>query len=262
MKTSFSLLLLLIGFSACHNENTETTDNANIEPAVMNCTVVKVYPHDSTSFTEGLEWQDTVLYESTGENGHSKLARVDLNTGKELFRINFPKEIFGEGITVLNGKLYMLTYQTHKCYVYDFKTMTKIGEFDYEGEGWGMTNDGKYLIMDNGDSNLYYRDPETFKIVKTVVVYDNNGPRAKINELEYVDGFIYSNIWEDNYIVKIDPSSGRIVSKADLTNLINQYVPETVERNNLINGIAYDKKNKRFFITGKNWSKLFEVQFN
>ena len=209
-----------------------------------------------------MEWHDSSLYESTGLDGKSKLARIDLKTGKDLLRIDLAKNIFGEGITVLNGKLYQLTYQTGKCFVYDFKTFKKISEFTYEGEGWGMTNDGKHLIMNNGNNNLYYRDPETFKIVNTVGVIDNNGPLAKINELEYVDGFIYSNIWTTNYIVKIDPNSGHVIAKADLTNLINQYLPQTIEEGSVLNGIAYDSLGKRFFITGKNWPKLFEVKFN
>ena len=263
MKRILFFFLIVFALTACDNTNSEQTLNNGITPpAVLNYTVVNVYPHDPSSFTEGLEWHDSSLYESTGLDGKSKLARIDLKTGKDLLRIDLAKDIFGEGITVLNGKLYQLTYQTGKCFVYDFKTFKKISEFTYEGEGWGMTNDGKHLIMNNGNNNLYYRDPETFKIVNTVGVIDNNGPLAKINELEYVDGFIYSNIWTTNYIVKIDPNSGHVIAKADLTNLINQYLPQTIEEGSVLNGIAYDSLGKRFFITGKNWPKLFEVKFN
>ncbi len=264
MKRIVFFLIIVFAVSSCQNNDnsSEVLSNGIKPPAALNYTVLNVYPHDSSSFTEGLEWQDTTLYESTGQYGNSKLSRVNLKTGKEIKRIDLTKEYFGEGITVLNGKIFQLTYEEQKCFVYDFKTLNKLGEFDYEGQGWGMTNDGKHLIMNNGNNNLYFRDPETFKIVNTIGVIDNNGPVAKINELEYVDGFIYSNIWMTNYIIKIDPTSGRVIAKADLTNLINQYVPETVAAEAVLNGIAYDSIGKRFFITGKNWPKLFEVKFN
>ena len=267
MKRIVFFLILALTFTACENNNSsEVLNNGIAQPAVLNYKVIYVYPHDTSSFTEGLEYFDSNLFESSGLKEKSKLARVDLKTGKELQRIDLAKEFFGEGITILNGKIYQLTWQEYKCFVYDLPTFKKIGEFSYEGEGWGMTNDGKHLIMNNGNNNLYFRDPETFKIVNTVGVIDNNGPLAKINELEYVDGFLYSNVWMTNYIVKIDPNSGHVVAKADLTNLINQYVPETAQSADTAgswpNGIAYDKAGKRFFITGKLWPKLFEVKFN
>ncbi|MDE3143020.1 MAG: glutaminyl-peptide cyclotransferase, partial [Bacteroidota bacterium] len=201
----------------------------------------------------------------SGLNGKSKLSKISLRNGKVLRQLDLAKEYFGEGITVLNGKIFQLTYQTHKCFVYDFKTFDKIGEFEYEGEGWGMTNDGKHLIMDSGNNNLIFRDPETFKIVNTIGVIDNNGPVAQINELEYLDSFIYANIWQTNYIVKIDPVSGQVVAKADLTDLINRYVPSTTPADanggSWPNGIAYDRINNQFYITGKLWPKIFAVRF-
>ena len=147
------------------------------------------------------------------------------------------------------------------------KHFKKIGEFTYKGEGWGMTNDGKYLIMNNSTNNLYFRNPETFEIVKVVPVFDNNGPLDSINELEFVNGFIYSNVFTKNDIVKIDPVTGRVVARADFSYVLNKYAPgaisdEEQNRNSVLNGIAYDSVGKRFFITGKNWPKLFEVKFN
>lgn len=266
MKRILFFFFMLFAFVACKNNNAdEQLTNGITPPTPLNYSVINVYPHDTSAFTEGLEFHAGTLYESTGDSdykGISKLSKNEISTGKDLQKINLSKEYFGEGITILNNKIYQLTYKTGKCFVYDFKTFKKIGEFNYEGEGWGMTNDGKHLIMNNGNNNLYFRDPETFKIVNTVGVIDNNGPVAMINELEYVDGFIYANIWMTNYIIKIDAKSGRVIAKADFTNLINQYVPETITAGAYLNGIAYDNIGKKFFITGKNWSKLFEMKFN
>ena len=254
-------------FAACHNNNDadSTTVSTVIVPATMNYTVTNIYPHDSTSFLEGLEWHDGFLYEGSGDpdyTGKSKLAKVDLVTGKDIQKINLAKEYFGEGITVLNNKIYELTYKEGKCFVYDFKTFNKLKEFNYDGEGWGMTNDGQYLIMDNKTDKLVYRDPNTFDIVKQVGVSDNNGPLSEINELEYVDGFIYANVYTRDIIVKIDPKTGSVVAKADLSKIWNTAGQTENDRADVLNGIAYDATQKRFFITGKNWSKLFEVKFN
>ncbi len=266
------LLLAACQNPSAENKNNETTvaPNAVKEPAAMNYTIVNVYPHDTSSYTEGLEWREGQLYESTGDSyyqGKSKLAKIELSTGKDMQKINLSKAYFGEGITILNGKIYMLTYREGKCFVFDQKTLKKIKEFDYSGEGWGMTNDGKYLIMDDGSNNLFYRDPETFKVVKSVGVTDNNGPVASINELEYVDGGIYANIWLTNYIIKIDPATGNVIGKADFSFVLNKYAPgaltdEQQSSSSVLNGIAYDPTGKRFFVTGKNWPKLFEVKFN
>jgi glutamine cyclotransferase len=263
MKRIACILLIVFAISACqNNNNSEVLNNGIAQPAVLNYKVINVYPHDTSSFTEGLEFFDSNLFESSGLKQKSKLAKVDLTTGKELQRIDLAKEFFGEGITILNGKIYQLTWQEYKCFVYDLHTFKKIGEFSYEGEGWGMTNDGKHLIMNNGNNNLYFRDPETFKIVNTVGVIDNNGPLAEINELEFVDGFIFSNIWKTNYIVKIDPINGHVVAKADLSQIWNTSNYPQNENAEVMNGIAYNSKQKTFFITGKNWSKLFEIKFN
>lgn len=275
MKYSFLIILTFSLLAGCKDEDKQENTNTNAvpEPAVLTYNITNVYPHNTSSYTEGLEWHDNSLYEGTGDSdykGKSKLAKVDLLTGKDLQMINLAKEYFGEGITILNGKIYQLTYKEGKCFVYDLKTFKKIGEFSYSegtGEGWGMTNDGKNLIMDDSSNHLYYRDPETFKVIKVVDVVDNNGPLAAINELEYVDGFIYANVWLTNYIVKIDAASGKVVGKADFSYVLNKYAPgaisdEAQKNSSVLNGIAYDSVGKRFFITGKNWPKLFEVRFN
>ncbi|MBV9987904.1 MAG: glutaminyl-peptide cyclotransferase [Chitinophagaceae bacterium] len=275
MKYSLYTLLFLSLFAACKNDKKEEQSvaplNNNPVPAVLNYNITNVYPHSIDAFTEGLEWHDNALYEGTGDpdyKGVSKLAKIDLATGKDLQKIGLSNEFFGEGITILNGKLYQLTYKEGKCFVYDAKTFKKIKEFGYSGEGWGMTNDGKYLIMDDGSNNIYYRDPETFAVVKAVGVSDNNGPLASINELEYVDGYIYANVYTTNYIVKIDPKTGNVVSRADFSGILDKYapgqLPEQQQRSEgaVLNGIAYDSVGKRFFVTGKLWPKLFELKFN
>lgn len=270
MKYTITALLVLGSLSSCNNNNPDAEKAPVVEnnvPATLNYTITNVYPHNTGSYTEGLEWHDSTLYESTGNVGKSKLARISLQTGIDIKKVDLDKEYFGEGITVLNNKLYQLTYEHGKCFVYDFKTFKKIGEFNYEGEGWGMTNDGKHLIMNNGSNNLYYRDPETFKVVKTLGVYDNNGAVSNINELEFVNGVIYSNIYQTNYIIKIDTATGKVLAKADFSYVLNKYAPNAISdqsqaTDEVLNGIAYDSTGKRFFITGKHWPKLFEVKFN
>ncbi len=266
-STIFLILLItvLIGCTNANNSSTIITSGIP-EPTLMTYTVTNMYPHDTASFIEGLEWHNGFLYESTGDpdqRGMSKLARVDIKTGKDLQKINLPKQYFGEGMTILKGKIYQLTYKTQKCFVYDSATFKKINEFSYDGEGWGMTNDGKYLIMDNSSNNLYYRDPETFKIVKTVGVIDNNGYLDSINELEFVGGFIYSNVFMKDIIVKIDTATGHVVAKADLSNILQKNIPNFQQANiDVLNGIAYNKQSNKFYITGKYWPKVFEITFN
>ena len=277
MKSILPPVLLLLILAACRNTAKDEKEivPAAAVPAVMTYTITNVYPHNTGSFTEGLEWHDGFLYEGTGDPDHkntgkpgkSKLAKIDLSTGKDVQQLYLTDDYFGEGITILNGKIYQLTWQEGKCFVYDYKTFKKIGEFTYKGEGWGMTNDGKYLIMNNSGDKLVYRDPVTFQIVKELGVTDNNGPLASINELEYVDGFIYSNVYLTNKIVKIDPSNGKVVAQADFSFVLNKYAPglvsdEEQKSSAVLNGIAYDSVGKRFFVTGKLWPKLFEVKFN
>lgn len=265
-----ALLSLCIGLitSGCNTHGDNPADNTNSNsaatdnhPAAMAYTITNTYPHNPQSFTEGLEWHDSVLYEGTGLEKHSRMAVVSLKTGMDLKSVKLEDQYFGEGITVLNGKIYELTWQSGKAFVYDAKTFKKLKEFTYEGEGWGMTNNGKEIIMSNGSSKIVYRNPETFVITKTIDVTSDTGEVKYINELELVDGFIYANIWETKFIIKINPESGKVVAVADFAGLQEQYGinPQQVD---VLNGIAYDSIGKRFFITGKYWPKVFEVKFN
>lgn len=265
MNKLFLIFFTIIFLAACGDgtsSSTATAVNSN-EPAVMNYTITNIYPHDTSSYLEGLEWHDGKFLESTGSpsyTGSSKLAYVDLKTGKDLQKITLDKKYFGEGTTLLNGKIYQLTYKENKCFVYDSKTFIKLKEFDYDGEGWGMTNNGKQLIMNNGSDKLYFRDPETFKIMSIVGVTNNFGPLAEINEMEYVDGIIYANVYTRDIIIKINPESGKVLAQANFSGLKEKYFSSTPNAD-VLNGIAYDSVGKRFFITGKNWPKMFEVKF-
>ena len=261
---AFSLLF----FVACNNNNdtngnTAVEDNSNPPPPAISYSVVKMYPHDTSFFTEGLIWYDNHLYESTGLENESRLVKTDLSNGKILQEYKMPPTDFGEGIAILNGKVYQLTYQEHKVYVYDLNTFKKIGEFTWPYEGWGMTTDSKHLIISTGSSNLYYVNPDNFQIMNTVSVTNNYGPVGKINELEYVNGFIYANVWTENTILKIDPQSGKVLGQLDMSNLIqNSGMALNDPNDDVLNGIAYDSTKNALYVTGKRWPNLFEIKLN
>lgn len=230
--------------------------------------VVKTYPHDPNAFTEGLYYKDGFLYESTGEEKHSSLRKVDLQTGKTLQKWDLPPEDFGEGIAELNGKIYQLTWQQELGRVFDASDFKLLQEFHYQGQGWGMTTDGTNLIFDQGTHVIKFMDPNSFATVKTLPVYREDGePQMQINELEWIKGEIWGNIWHSeqsdilgkpNYIVRIDPNSGKIVGWVDLGGISPNDVSRDPE--NTLNGIAYDAENDRIFVTGKKWKNLFEIK--
>lgn len=255
--------------SSCNNNKDEQASNPiNMlpPPPAISYSVVNTYPHDTASFTQGLQLYNGILYEGTGGgNPHdtiSKLLKTDLKTGKQLQAVKLAPIYFGEGITILNDTLYQITWNNKTCFVYDAKSLKQLKTFNYDSAGWGLTNDSTNLIMSDGSSNLYYKDPTTFKTIKIVGVTDNNGPVASLNELEYVDGFIYANIWNANYILKIDPSNGQVVGRMDFAGLLEQAGQPGPDSNvgNVLNGIAYDAARKSFYITGKLWPLLFEVK--
>jgi glutamine cyclotransferase len=271
MKKIFLFLSVGIILMSCSNNGNDGDDNGKIEiapnaaPAIINYSVVNIFPHDTAAFTEGLLIHDGQLYESTGGQPQSNdfkswFGPVDIKTGKFEKKIMLDTSYFGEGINILGGKLYQLTWQSHIGFVYDAKTFKKIKDFPITGEGWALTNDGTNLIMSDGTSNLKYLDPETLKVIKITGVQDNNGPVNNINELEYIKGYIYANQYGTSYILKIDPGSGRVVGKLDFTSLDNQLkakFPNALE----MNGIAYDSAANKVFITGKAWPNLYEVRF-
>jgi glutamine cyclotransferase len=217
--------------------------------------VINTFPHDPGAFTQGLVSIAGVLYEGTGRNGESSLRKVELTTGKVQQRVMLPQQHFGEGITVLNGKVYQLTWQTHLGVVYDFTTFKQVQSFYLPGEGWGITHDGKQLIVSDGTPNLRFLDPATLKETGRVAVTEDGKPLDRLNELEYINGEVWANVWYTNFIVRIDPVTGVVKSKLDLTDL-NQ----SAGRDDVLNGIAWDADSKRLFVTGKLWSSLYEIK--
>ncbi len=220
--------------------------------------VVNTFPHDPKAFTQGLTFHDGNLYESTGHHGSSSLRKVELKTGKVKKKYNVPQEYFAEGMTIFQGKIFQLTWQSHKCFVYDLKSFDVIAEFHHDGEGWGITTDGKLLIVSDGTNQLRFLDPNTFALVRTISVINRDQPLTNLNELEYIKGEIYANIWHSERIVRINPANGKILGWIDLSGIRPPDVED--DSDNVLNGIAYDEKDDRLFVTGKRWPKLFEIR--
>jgi glutamine cyclotransferase len=220
--------------------------------------VVNEYLHDPNAFTQGLVIENGVLYEGTGLYGKSSLRRVDLETGEVKQLYPLPVNIFGEGITVLGNRIFQLTWWSQKGFVYDKHSFDLLQEFSYTTEGWGLTNDGNHLIMSDGTANLYFLDPDTFETVGQIEVHDN-GSVNNLNELEYINGEVYANVWQTDRIAIIDPHTGQVTGWIDLTGI---YTPETSNHDNVLNGIAYDAEGDSLFITGKRWSKLFQIELS
>lgn len=221
-------------------------------------TVVKRFPHDPAAFTQGLVVDGDALLEGTGLTGRSDLRRVDLNTGRVLKRRALPSDVFGEGVTLLNGRVYQLTWQSKTGYVYDRATFALLRTFRYDTEGWGLTHDGRSLIMSDGSSTLTYLNPGTFRVERRVNVTADGKPVTNLNELEYVGGDILANVWMTDRIARIEPKTGRVTAWYDVSALsagIPNRTPDDVP-----NGIAYDARTERLFVTGKRWPLLFEVK--
>lgn len=237
---------------------------SKVSPTVLKLDVINKHPHNSDNFTQGFEFHKGELFEGTGQyEGGTSISKVDYKTGKVLLKkIGNPKD-FGEGITILNNKLYQLTWQQGKCYVYDVNTLDKLDEFNFKGEGWGLTNDGENLIMSDGSQNIYFRDSKTFEIIKSFQVATNVSSVTFINELEYVNGKLYANIWQKNVIVEIDINSGMVLTIVDCKDIVREIFssPKGKYRPDVLNGIAYNSNTKTFFITGKYWQNIFEVNF-
>lgn len=273
----FLIVLLYIAFleSACRESSDKSGSNESIaepttpdEPPAISYTVLNALPHDTNSYTEGLLMYDGKLFESSGapqefENTRSIVGIVDPASGKISTKAELDKKtFFGEGIAVLHNKLYQLTWTNKKGFIYDLKTFKRIGEFDFPSkEGWGMTTDGSSLIMSDGSSNLTWLDPVTFKTIRIVGVTDNNGPVGNLNELEWVNGVILANIYQTPYIIRINPATGKVLGKADFSNLVKEIKQKNPDVD-YMNGIAYDSAKNKILITGKFWPNIYEVRLN
>ncbi|MFY8025287.1 MAG: glutaminyl-peptide cyclotransferase [Sediminibacterium sp.] len=258
------LSMLLIGCkSNAESDNAEQNKAQTVQaPENISFQVLNMFPHDTSSYTQGLIWHEGKLWEGTGWKTESKLMLTDLKTGKAIKSVKLPDTEFGEGITILNNKIYQLTWEDHKVYVYDLKTLKQEKVFDWPYEGWGITTDGKALLVSTGGSNLYWVDPATFKITKTLGVSDNNGYVSNLNELEWVNGFIYANQYLTDYILKIDPSSGSVVGRINLAGLLQQSNQLIVANTDVLNGIAFNPTTGHFLVTGKRWPALYELKLN
>jgi glutamine cyclotransferase len=246
-------LVLVIGAITLFLLNDST---GNPPPLRYTYSIIAVYPHDKNAFTQGLIFENGALYESTGLYNHSTLRRVELETGKILQLYALPNQFFGEGITIFNDKIIQLTWQSNKGFVYDKNSFDLLQEFDYPTEGWGLTYDGNQLIMSDGTATLHFLDPETFEKTGQVEVHDNV-PVTKLNELEYIRGEVYANIWKEYKIAVINPQTGQVKGWIDLSGFQDL---ENRDASNALNGIAYDAQEDRLFVTGKRWSQLFEIK--
>jgi glutaminyl-peptide cyclotransferase len=231
---------------------------SDVVPKIYSYQIVKVYPHDTKAYTQGLVFENGFLYEATGLKGESTLRKVQLSTGDPIQKITLDPQIFGEGISIFNDKIIQLSWQNNVGFVYDKKTFQVLAKFNYPTEGWGLTNDGKNLIMSDGTNKLYFLEPQLYSKIGRIEVYDNKGAVDKLNELEYINGEVYANIYQTDKIARIDPKTGKVLAYIDLNKLlpIQDYKPDT----DVLNGIAYDAAGKRLFVTGKKWPKLFEIK--
>ncbi len=274
---SFKKVILYIPFLAiiaCNNTsqdtNADTSNTGNnatlVAPTPLNYSLVKVYPHDTSAYTQGLEWYHDQLIESTGLNGKSRLYRMNNQLQPMGQQVKLDPSYFGEGITVFKDKIYQLTWQEHKVFVYNATTLKKEQEFTWPYEGWGITHNDSSLIISTGSSNLYFVHPSNFEIERTVGVYHQYGYQSMLNELEYINGKIFANIYGQNEIVIIDPNTGSILQKMDCSNLLTQaktsYNPQNIDGGYVLNGIAYRATTNTLFLTGKCWPVIIEVKLN
>lgn len=248
---------------ACNNgdsSNSETPVSPQLTgPKTLSHSIISAYPHNTNSYTQGLTFYNNELYEGTGLEGQSKLMKVDLTTGKAIKQIDLSKDIFGEGITILRDTIYQLTYKNKVVYVYTLKDFKKVKEFPLSTEGWGITNDGSRLIVSTGNGELYFYDPSTFKLLSKSGIIEGQNLTFNLNELEFIDGYVYANQYTYPYILKIDPVAGKVVAKYDLTDMWNR-VKSIFPEAEVPNGIAYNEVSKKIYVTGKLWPELYEIQ--
>jgi glutamine cyclotransferase len=253
----FALLGAVLVFSCLNLQGCSFFGNSDGIP-VYSYNIVNTYPHDPDAFTQGLVFEDGVLYEGTGLYGQSTLRRVELETGDVLQNLELSDEFFGEGITIYGNEIIQLTWKSNVGFVYDKNSFELLQQFNYSTEGWGITHNGTCLIMSDGTSTLHFLDPQTFEEIGQLAVFANDDPVTKLNELEYVQGEIYANVWQTDRIARIEPGTGRVVGWIDLRGLLT--AEDRTEPVDVLNGIAYDAEADRLFVTGKLWPKLFEIE--
>lgn len=265
----FIALALIASIYSC-NGGSGTDDTAGVDTDLIpksapqiSYNIVNIYPHDTTSYTQGLQLYNGKMYEGTGDYEKSALLITDYKTGKaEKKHPIGSQKIFGEGITIFNGKIYQLTWQNNVVYVYSVSNIDKPEKtFTWPYQGWGITHNGTDLIISDGSANLYFVNPDDFKVKKRITVTEDGVPMDSLNELEFIDGFVYANVYQDDFILKIDPADGKVAGKLNLSGIIEKHAPDFIPEpgDEVLNGIAYDSAGKKLFITGKRWPKLFEI---
>ncbi|MGP0020025.1 MAG: glutaminyl-peptide cyclotransferase [Candidatus Sulfotelmatobacter sp.] len=259
MNRKFSRLVVLFLLTAFRGFLVgQTSRQASSHPQEYTFEIVAVYPHDPTAFTQGLAYRDGFLYEGTGREGKSSLRKVRLETGEIVQQVNLDPDLFGEGITLLKDKVIQLTWKSEIGFVYDLNNFHELRRFSYSGEGWGLATNGRELFMSDGSSEIRVLDGDTFQEKRRLKVHDGSTPVDQLNELEFVEGQIFANVWHSNRIARISPQTGDVVGWIDLTGLLSplyRLEPEAV-----LNGIAYDPVRKRLFVTGKLWPRVFEIR--
>jgi glutamine cyclotransferase len=240
------------------NPSSNKASGSDVSAHRISYEVVNSYPHDPTSFTQGLLWHEGAIYESTGQYGQSKLRQLEFPSGRVLKEVKLSPDLFGEGLALVDSRLIQLTWQSQRGFVYDLNSFKVEREFSYSTEGWGLANDGKDLILSDGSSTLFYFDPQTFKTIRKMSVRMNGQPVTELNELEFIEGEIWSNVWQRDLILQIDPSSGVVKSFLDLKGILAP--SDKTGEENVLNGIAYDAEHKRIFVTGKLWPRIFEIR--
>lgn len=244
---------------SCGGKRPKTNNSAvKVAPQMVDIEVVKSFDHQQSAYTQGLQFEDGVMWEGTGEYGSSRLQYTDMATGRVTVVATLPDNHFGEGITLLGDRIYQLTWQNGIMYIYDRKTLKKVDTKRYKGEGWGLTTDGQWLYMSDGTPDIRVLDPVTLEVKRRISVVCNGASLPYLNELEWIDGKIWANVYTLNQIVIINPENGIVEKVVNLEGLLpeSEYTPTT----DVLNGIAYDKESGRIFVTGKNWSKLFEIR--
>ena len=259
----FSICWCIFFFSTCNQTpplpGADSSPSESALPAVYTYTIVNTYLHDPNAFTQGLVFEDGFFYEGTGQYGASTIRKVMPATGAVLAQKSIAPNFFGEGIAIFGDRLYQLTWKSGICFVYDKNTFELQAQFAYATEGWGLTHDGAKLIMSDGTNIIYFRDPNTFREIGRIEVTDSTGPVRYLNELEYIKGQIFANVWQTDRIARIDPKSGKITGWINLAGILSQ-TDRLQHRVGVLNGIAYDAVTDRIFVTGKWWPKLFEIK--
>lgn len=262
----FSVFYIVVGIlilGSC-SSNQEQRSSATVDSLRINYSIRSLWPHDPEAFTQGLLIHNGQLFESTGQYGTSWIGIVDINTGKVDKKVVLDNQYFGEGIAILNNKIFQLTWQNKVGFVYDLKTYKRIKEFRFDSfakEGWGLTHDQVNLIMSDGTDKLHYLDTVTLEVAKSIKVTDENGPVKNLNELEYIEGFIFANVWQTNTILKIDPATGKVVGKLDLSKLASD-ARKASPQVDVLNGIAWHPETRSFLVTGKNWPNIYILKLD